>query len=182
LNRGGDCGILKTIFSASSSIQDAGMNDVSRSAELAVAHSARLGLYARQWLDAAAAADVVQEALVTLLSCGRAPDDPVAWMYTAIRRRAIDMARSAARRRADWFEADADAALDGEAAQRAMEQLPRELREIVVLRIWGGLGFVQIAGIAQVSVGTAHQRFAEALVQLKLVMEPKDSPWKKMTK
>jgi RNA polymerase sigma factor (sigma-70 family) len=156
------------------------MNQLARSAELAVAQSARLTLYARQWLDAAAAQDVVQAALVALLSCRKPPDDPVAWMYTVIRNRAIDAARSEARRRrredqaarerGAWFETDASAALDSEAAQKALEQLPCELREIVVLRIWGELGFVQIAQIARVSVGTAHQRFSDALRQLRVAM------------
>jgi len=157
------------------------MNDLSRSAEHAVAHSARLALYARQWLNAADAQDVVQDALVALLSCRRAPDDAIAWMYAAVRNRAIDAARSRARRRrrdertgrqrTEWFQADAAAALDAQAAQKALEQLPRELREIVVLRIWGELGFVQIARSAQVGVGTAYQRFSEAMRQLRAVME-----------
>jgi RNA polymerase sigma-70 factor (ECF subfamily) len=157
------------------------MNDISRSAELAVAHSARLALYARQWVDGAGAQDVVQEALVGLLSLKQSPDDPVAWMYTAIRRRAIDAARSQSRRRkreehvarerAEWFEADASAAMDARTAERALKQLPGELREIVVLRIWGELGFVQIASIAGVSVGTAHQRFSRALGQLRVVLK-----------
>jgi len=157
------------------------MNDLSRSAELAVAHGASLALYARQWLDAAAAQDAVQESLVALLSQKHSPDDPVAWMYTAVRRRAIDAAKSQSRRRRredrvarerkEWFEADSSAAIDAKTAQSALEQLPRELREIVVLRIWAELGFAQIAAIASVSVGTAHQRFAEALRQLRTVLK-----------
>jgi RNA polymerase sigma factor (sigma-70 family) len=177
--------LLKAFLSVPSSIQEAGMNQLSRSAELAVAQSARLTLYARQWLNGAAAQDVVQEALVALLSCRQAPDDPVAWMYTVIRHRAIDAARSESRRRrredqvarerSVWFETDASAALDAESAQKALEQLPCELREIVVLRLWGELGFVQIAAIAGVSVGTAHQRFSESLRQLRVMMEKSHS-------
>jgi RNA polymerase sigma factor (sigma-70 family) len=157
------------------------MNDLSRSAELAVAHGASLALYARQWLDAAAAQDAVQESLVALLSLAYCPDDPVAWMYTAVRHRAIDAAKSQSRRRRredrvarerkEWFEADASAAIDAKTAQIALEQLPRELREIVVLRIWAELGFAQIAAIAGVSVGTAHERFSQALRQLRIVLK-----------
>jgi RNA polymerase sigma factor (sigma-70 family) len=156
------------------------MNDMSRSAELAVAHGARLALYARQWLDGAGAQDVVQEALVDLLSQRRAPDDPVAWMYTAVRHRAIDEARSHHRRRGreeksarqetEWFEVDASSAFDAEEARKALEQLPGEMREIVVLRIWGELGFERIAAIAGISVGTAHGRFTDAIGRLRKIL------------
>jgi DNA-directed RNA polymerase specialized sigma24 family protein len=47
------------------------------------------------------------------------------------------------------------------------------LREIVVLRIWAELGYAQIAKIAGISIGTAHQRFAEAMKQLRAALEAK---------
>jgi RNA polymerase sigma factor (sigma-70 family) len=151
------------------------MNDLSRAAELAVAHSARLALYARQWLDAEAARDVVQEALAALLSQRKCPEDPVAWMYKVVRNAAIDATRSRWRRRRreehvarqEWFDPPAESVLDARTAQQALEKLPCELREIVVLKIWGELSFPRIAEVAHVSVGTAHQRFMEAMKQLR---------------
>jgi RNA polymerase sigma-70 factor (ECF subfamily) len=153
------------------------MSDLSRAAERAAAHSAALALYARQWLDATAAQDVVQEALVRLLGQRVCPDEPVAWMYAAVRRAAIDAARSRDRRRKregamtetkpNWFQHDEGAALDADAAQRALTRLPHELREIVVLRIWAELGYADIARITGVSVGTAHARFIEAMRRLR---------------
>jgi len=148
------------------------MSELSRAAEQACAKSAGVKLYARQWLDEAMAEDVVQEALVSLLSLKECPGDPVAWMYVAVRNRAIDMCRSRWRRRkreeksarSEWFEEREDFGMD---AQRAIAQLPGELREIVVLRIWSDLGYEQIAKIAEVSVGTAHARFEEAMKRLR---------------
>src|SRR6476469_8790661 len=78
-----------------------------------------LALYARQWLDPSSAEDAVQEALADLLSQRRAPEDPVAWMFRAVRNAAIDHSRVASRRRAreqavarerrEWFEMRPDA-------------------------------------------------------------------------
>ncbi|HUB24835.1 MAG TPA: RNA polymerase sigma factor [Tepidisphaeraceae bacterium] len=151
------------------------MSELSRAAELAAANAAGMKLYARQWLDADAAEDAVQEALVSLLSLKKCPEDPVAWMYVAVRNRAIDQARSGQRRKrreqnaaqSEWFEASAGASFDAEEVQHALRRLPREVREIVVLRVWGGLGYAMIARIAQISVGTAHQRFEEAMKELR---------------
>src|SRR5688572_32641492 len=93
-------------------------SDLDRLARMVAERASALALYARQWLDAASAEDVVQEALSALLSERRAPDDPIAWMYRAVRNAAIDQARSSSRRRRreqtvaatrrDWFVAHPD--------------------------------------------------------------------------
>src|SRR5262249_19753683 len=80
--------------------------------------AAGLRLFARQWVDAATAEDVVQEALVALLAERQAPRSPVAWMYRAVRNAAFDHHRSSMRRRRreqavagareQWFESRTD--------------------------------------------------------------------------
>jgi RNA polymerase sigma factor (sigma-70 family) len=152
-------------------------------AKEAAAHASRLVLYARQWLDPALAQDAVQEALVSLLSQSTPPRDTLAWMYRTVRNAAIDAARSAGRRkrreqlvaetRREWFQSPAESRLDAHDAQAALEKLPPELREIVVLRIWGELGFAQIADIVQSSVGSVHARFGDALKQLRASLNGK---------
>src|SRR5215472_10422628 len=102
------------------------MSERNRLAQLVVDRAAGRTLYARQWLDAASAEDVVQEALTRLLMQSRPPDDPVAWMYRAVRNAAIDHAKASARRRRreeaqaqarrEWFEALPDALIDTRAA------------------------------------------------------------------
>jgi RNA polymerase sigma-70 factor, ECF subfamily len=159
------------------------MNDLSQAAELAAAHAARLALYARQWLGFADAEEVVQEALIRLLSQRAVPDDLLAWMYAAVRNGAMDRLRSNTRRRRreqaaaserhEWFEPKLDGGLNANDAQIALLSMPRELREIVVLRIWAELGYAQIAKVTGVSIGTAHQRFAEAMKQLRAALEAK---------
>jgi RNA polymerase sigma-70 factor (ECF subfamily) len=144
------------------------MSDLERLTQLVAERAPGLALYARQWVDRAAAEDVVQEALTALLLVRPKPDDPVAWMFRAVRNAAIDQARSTSRRRqreqtiaaarGDWFETRVEMALDARAAKLALEQLPDELRQIVVLRIWGEQGFAQIAQIMELSTSTVHDR------------------------
>lgn len=157
------------------------MSELGRLAQLVAERSAGLALYARQWLDAASAEDVVQEALTALLTQARAPDDPIAWTYRAVRNAAIDHARAASRRRRreqivaasrfEWFEPTADSLIDAQTAEEALRRLGPELREIVVLRIWAGLGLAQIGRIMQLSVTTVHERYVFALEQMRIALE-----------
>jgi RNA polymerase sigma factor (sigma-70 family) len=147
--------------------------------------AAGLALYARQFLEggdaSAAAEDVVQEALTALMSERRAPEDPVAWMFRAVRNAAIDYGRSAGRRRrrerevaearGEWFEPAVDAPIDAVAAEGALRVLPAEARQIVVLRIWGEQGFAAIARIMGLGVSTVHERYTAALQQMRAALE-----------
>jgi RNA polymerase sigma-70 factor (ECF subfamily) len=140
-----------------------------------------LVLYARQWLDAAAADDAVQEAHLALLAQREPPRNPTAWMYRVVRNAAINAVRSADRRRrreqtvaaarCEWFTPDPDALLDAQSAEQALKQLEPEHREVVVLRIWGDLGFAEIADILQLAASTVHDRYKTALRQLKCALE-----------
>src|SRR5689334_13341532 len=107
--------------------------EANRLAESVTPRLGALALYARQWAGPAAADDVVQEALVRLLALGRPPNDPVLWMFRAVRNAAIDAARTAARRhrreravaeaRREWFEADAGSMVDARAAEASLAEL-----------------------------------------------------------
>ncbi len=138
-------------------------------------HAAALELYARQLCDCPQ--DVVQEALVRLAGLARRPDDLLAWLYCAVRRRALTAARSAKRRKrhedaaaercSGWFEPSLAEAIDARAAAAALESLPQEYREVVVARIWGGLTFRQIACAVGGSDSTAHRRYETGLSLLR---------------
>jgi len=158
-----------------------GKTDLDWLTRIVAERAAGLVLYARQWLDAATAEDVVQEALVALLAARHPPVNPTAWMYRAVRNAAIDAVRSRSRRqqreqavaatRRDWFDPQAEALLDAEVAQIALQKLAASQREIVVLRIWGGLGFAEIAEVLQVAVSTVHDRYGKALGELRRELE-----------
>jgi len=145
-------------------------------------HGPALVLYARQWC--AAPEDVVQETIIQLVSQRRPPEDVVPWLFKVVRNRAISTARSTRRRRQResqyaaseaWFEA-LDQRLDAMAAAAALEELPLEVREVLVARLWGDLSFEEIGRVTGTSTTTAHRRYQQGLAQLR---ERLESPCKK---
>jgi RNA polymerase sigma factor (sigma-70 family) len=134
-----------------------------------------LVLFAAQWTDAPD--DCLQEALIELARQRPVPDSPVAWLFRVVRNRAISRARSARRRerheslvgRLKLREgaAPAEPIAEPEEIAAALETLPDELREVVVARTWGGLGFEQIAVLAGCSTSTAHRRYLAGLAALR---------------
>lgn len=148
-------------------------------------HGPACRLYARSFaLDAE---DAQQEAFVRLarrLTAGEAlPEHLRAWLMKAVRSAALDARRRARRRRlreASAFAAppmfQSGEALDAQAAQRALLQLPPRQREAVVLRIWGELGFEAIAQMTGVATSTAHSDFAAGINKLRRLMGAKEEP------
>lgn len=138
-------------------------------------HAAALVLYARQWC--ATPEDIVQEALLKLVSQKRQPDHPVPWLYHVVRNGAISAHRSSKRRRFHegvaavrtpaWFVPAEAAAIDGAAATAALQTLPLEQREAIVAHLWGGLTFEQIGELAGISSSTAHRWYMTGLSALR---------------
>jgi RNA polymerase sigma-70 factor (ECF subfamily) len=135
-----------------------------------------LVLYARQWCRAPE--DVVQEAFIKLAQQTEAPFHPVAWLYRAVRNRAISESRSERRRinhegrvasrAALWFTPSEDqAGLDAQAATDALQLLPLDQREIIVAHLWGGLTFEQIADLTGGSAATCWRRYAAGVATLR---------------
>src|SRR5437660_5025979 len=98
--------------------------------DLFKAHADALLLYARQWVDAAQAEDVVQQVFVRLLSATRQPAEPRTWLFRCVRNAAISAWRSNRRRdrresevaseSAAWFIPRPEDQIDAEAAQAAL--------------------------------------------------------------
>jgi len=143
------------------------------------AHSATLILYAKQW-NADDAEDVVQETFLRLVRRAQwegKPENPAAWLFTAVRNEAIDRIRKAKRRqkherqraaeRPVWLETPPDTSLRSEELLKFLDALPLEQREIVIARIWGGLTFDEIAVLIGDSRTTVHRRYGEALETLR---------------
>jgi RNA polymerase sigma-70 factor, ECF subfamily len=138
-------------------------------------------LYARQWLDAGQAADVVQEVFLRLMQQTQPPEQVKPWLYRAVRNLALNRLRSIGRQRwreeklADetpaWFESDPGVGMDARQAEAVLRRLPAEERELVTLRIWGGLPLGQIASILGWSTATVFRRYRNALQQMRTEME-----------
>jgi RNA polymerase sigma factor (sigma-70 family) len=143
-------------------------------------HAAALELYARQWC--AAPEDVVQEAFLKLVTQSRMPRNVVPWLFRVVRNQAINVLRSAQRRRkhetraaernpqqlfAGEGAAGEGTLLDGEAATLALQALPEQQREIITLHLWGGLTFAEIAEVIDSSASTVHRWYLAGLNQLR---------------
>ena len=141
-------------------------------------HAAALELFAAQWTDTPE--DCVQEAILELTRQPTAPDNAIAWLFHVVRLRAISAHRSASRRRrheglaARLIRISTDhreAPFDAEELAIALDRLDDETREVVVARVWGGLGFAEIAGMMGLSTATAFRRFEAGLKMLRERLE-----------
>ena len=65
------------------------------------------------------------------------------------------------------FAAPDGSVLDAKAAAEALQDLPSELREIVVARIWGELSFEEIGEVIETSTSTAFRRYRDAIELLR---------------
>jgi RNA polymerase sigma factor (sigma-70 family) len=146
----------------------------SKIAELLDQHGAALVLFARQWC--AIPEDVVQDVFLKLATLAAWPEDPVAWVYRAVRNRAIDAGKTERRRQrresavarpVRWFAEQAIDGLDAAAAVEALQALPGDQREVIVARLWGGMTLEQIGVVAGCSLSTVHRRFEAGVAGLR---------------
>lgn len=141
----------------------------------------RLLVCARLWTRTAADADdVVQEAFVRYWRHQRhLGGDPLPLLLTSVRRAAIDLARAHSRRlaREEQAATDHDASLfepDERSAdlESALLRLPPAQREVLALKIWGGLTFAQIAEQLSIPADTAASRYRYALTAMRKDLSP----------
>ncbi len=145
----------------------------------------RLLLFARGWApDQADAEDLVQEAIIRMWNLqkekgGVPPDLPL--VFSTIRFCGLNRHRTETRRRKregsivylnDFEDVWLDPAMeDDEEAlmlRDAVRKLSDKLREVVTMKIWGGLTFAEISEALAISPNTAASRYRYALEQLAL--------------
>jgi RNA polymerase sigma-70 factor (ECF subfamily) len=141
-------------------------------------HGAALLLFARQWTSGRAdAEDAVQDGFVRFWKTRSRARDELAYLYACVRSAAMDQGRGRRRRAAHERAApqrdDASAfELELEHAERtmlieaALNQLPGDQREVVVMKIWGALTFAQIGEALGIPLNTAASRYRYALSRL----------------
>ena len=144
-------------------------------------HAAPLLLYARQWLPCRAdAEDAVQAGFVKFWQHQRQPQAMhLPLLYTAVRCAALDLLKTRARRAQRetfsqiprdeaWWDADTLAERERAAQlQLALQSLPDEQREVLILHIWGELPFQEIATTLGAPLPTVTSRYRYALANLK---------------
>jgi RNA polymerase sigma-70 factor (ECF subfamily) len=65
--------------------------------------------------------------------------------------------------------------IETEQVREALQQLPEELREIIVLREFAELSYQEIAGLLQCPLGTVMSRLSRARVKLGTLLSPSQS-------
>jgi RNA polymerase sigma-70 factor (ECF subfamily) len=144
-------------------------------------YGAGLALYGRQWLDPSDAEDVVQEAFIKLMRQNIAPDNVKAWLYCLVRNEAINRLRQRQRHQnrandvafmqAGWFERESGNPLDADAAEKALSGLADDLREVVVLKIWGEMTLKEMGVVLSQPVSTVFHKYQTAMQALRKKME-----------
>ena len=141
-------------------------------------------LFARQWVQSAAdAEDIVQEAFIKFWRRNHKIENR-ALLYAAVRSIALDFIRRdirRARREAtavgetnEFIEPEFEFEDDTQRAlAEAIDFLPCEQREVLVMKIWNELTFAEIAGALGISQNTAASRYRYALAALRNALQPK---------
>jgi RNA polymerase sigma-70 factor (ECF subfamily) len=126
------------------------------------------------------AEDVVQEVFTAVFQSSHKlaeVQNLTAYLFTALRRAAGRLAARRVRQPRSGEAAIADIAskadpedrssLDGERLQNALLALPAEQREVIALKIDGGLTFAETAQVIGISANTAASRYRYALERLR---------------
>jgi RNA polymerase sigma-70 factor (ECF subfamily) len=143
-------------------------------------HAPRFLLFARQQARCEAdAQDLVQEAVVEAAGRQRnGTPPPPALIFATLRRRAIDLARREDRRTGReqaalepmpeaWFDTSVEDREHSQLIQDAMSRLPDLYREVITLKVWGGLTFAEIAAALGIPANTAASRYRYGLAELR---------------
>ena len=153
-------------------------------------HGTDLMLYARQWSAEQQAEDIVQDAFIKLLKQRKCPDNVRAWLFRVVRNDSISLVRRLQRRRRArkqsrqretlWFDSRSDDLIDARLVQDLLQTLPSNLREIVLLRIWGQMSLKEISQIVNKSIPWVHHDYREALEMIRKKLERSSCNTKKV--
>jgi RNA polymerase sigma-70 factor (ECF subfamily) len=145
--------------------------------------AAGLSLYGRALgLTHGEAEDVVQETFLSLLQREEPPDEPEHYALRTFRNRALNYRRSLWRRLTRelesrrWFERETEETETERQAMNALAALPREQREVIVLKIWNGLTFEAIGRLFDVSPNTVAGRYRYGLNKLRACLREGENP------
>jgi RNA polymerase sigma-70 factor (ECF subfamily) len=155
-------------------------------------HGPRMLLFARQQTRSPQdAEDVLQDAIVKLVEKIRNQEfvgGPEAWqpyLYTTIRRLAIDLSRRDDRRKRredtvgleageaqqevfhPWFESESSDDETRVQLEQKLKELPEKFAEVIIMKIWGERTFAEIGEILGISQNTAASRYRYGLEALK---------------
>jgi RNA polymerase sigma-70 factor, ECF subfamily len=142
------------------------------------AKASELVLYGRALgLSHAEAEDVLQETFVALMQRSAPPEQPAHYGVRSFRNRALNYRRSLWRRltreleSVRWFERGPAESPAERAVMRGLATLPRDQREVIVLKIWHKHTFEEIGGLLDISPNTAAGRYRYGLQKLRTFLK-----------
>jgi RNA polymerase sigma-70 factor, ECF subfamily len=126
----------------------------------------------------AAAEDAVHTAFSRALEAGRTPREWRPYLFRCVRNAALDVLRTAQREMQKWRLYAECAASDPpelhqrqEEVEQALAGLPDNERECIVLKVYSGLTFQEIARVRGVPQGTAASWYWRGLAKLRAGLE-----------
>jgi RNA polymerase sigma factor (sigma-70 family) len=140
-------------------------------------YSAGLVLYARQMAADGFAEDVVQDAFVKLAAQREVPVNVRAWLIVTVRNVAFDSRKLAKRRQVRALEvgrarmlerrAGSEGWLEPAEVEAGLAMLDVREREVVVLKIWNGATFQEIAELMGMPLSTVYEHYQSGLEMLR---------------
>lgn len=132
------------------------------------------------------AEDAMQEGLLRAWQRRSTVNDLRAYAFACVRSAALDQGKSQRRRqrREDrireeatdrvWFSVSPEQQESRSRMEMALRELPGEQREVVIMKVWGGLSFAQIGEALDVPLNTAASRYRYALERLRELLSGED--------
>jgi len=144
-------------------------------------HGPGLLLYACSLLGRKhAAEDVLQQVFMRILQQNTIPEEPKPYLFRAVHNTALNLIRGESTQveLADtepWFEAPEQDHTARLTLTTELMRVPQDQRQVLVLHLWGGLTFDEIASVLGISLNTAASRYRYALQKLRAAMRPEAS-------
>lgn len=149
-------------------------------------HGPALVAYASSILgDRGSAEDALQQVFFKLLRGDMDVQMPARpYLFRAVRNTAFSMTRRSRRNvpleecdatgkaNEPWFEAPAELGYWSAKLESAIQELPVEQGEVLIMRIWGEMTFDEVAAVLDISINTAASRYRYALAKLREQMQP----------
>lgn len=127
------------------------------------------------------AQDVVQQVFLKFVETGslRNAADAKSYVFTSVRNAAINESKSRRRNvsiddEQIWFEPPSRDYAAELSLRHALQALPDDQREAVVLHVWDDLTFAQIAEVLGINASTAASRYRYGLAKLRELMSAKE--------